>query len=213
MPNPKPRWSKQSIEAFLFGKISGNIEKDFKNLSDTFAYFVDFADPKFVNTLLYGLLVHIFIVCFRLFLMSSQRQYGERQSKVLQIISSLAFNGEHSVANSPAYTIRVIHDNSATCCVDEVENLEQTKDEDLKAVIMMYNSGYKKGATVGKAELGHGKKWEPKEFEAYSPKVFAGIKELIPTLSSRCIPIMMVNSSNAEIKNREVYLQIHHGKP
>ena len=69
----------------------------------------------------------------------------------------------------------------------------------------MYNAGYKKDSFVGKTEQnGRNSSWEPKQFEAYSPKIFASINGLEPSLASRTIPIEMVRSVNNEIKNREL---------
>ncbi|MFX0199718.1 MAG: hypothetical protein ACFFCW_26650, partial [Candidatus Hodarchaeota archaeon] len=77
--------------------------------------------------------------------------------------------------------------------------------EDRQLVISMFNSGYKRGNTAGKVEATNRKgKWEARRFESYSPKMFASIKNLDSVLKTRCIPVVMVESSNMELKNRLV---------
>ena len=133
---------------------------------------------------------------------------GNRESgktKTMQLSMLLSFNGEMSVNSSSAYLIRVINDNNASCGIDESEKLGNTDDN--QTLVAMYNAGYKKGVTVGKAEQTDKKNWAPKKFDPYSPKIFSGIKRLDPTLASRVIPITMLRSANKQIKNREINIE------
>ncbi|MCL5009018.1 MAG: hypothetical protein M1400_01610 [Patescibacteria group bacterium] len=130
---------------------------------------------------------------------------GTGKTKCMTLIAALSFNGELSVNSTPSYLIRLVHDSHSTCCLDEVEKLQQAKDEESKTILAMLNSGYKRGAYVGKSEQKRsGGNWELKRFEAYSPKVIAGIQGLPASLASRCIPIIMLRSVNKAVVNQEV---------
>lgn len=205
LPRPKPRWSKAACNAFLQGSTSVDIKAVFSRITNVFNDFVDFGDARIARYFalwVIGTYFHRMFEAYPYIHLNGHKESGK--TKTLQLVALTAFNAELSVGSTPAYMIRMINDNSATCCVDEAENLNKTKDEETKTVIGMYNTGYKKGSTVGKMEQNKGKKWTTIELEAYSPKVFAGIKGLDPTLASRCMPITMVKSSNVAIKNKEV---------
>jgi len=125
-----------------------------------------------------------------------------------ELTAALSFNGELTFHCTPAYTIRAISSNHSTACVDEAERLYSSKDEESQTVRAMFNAGYKRGSFAGKMEPGAKKgKWEVRKFEAYSPKMFASIKDLNQVLKTRTIPITMVESADEEIKNRQPNLE------
>jgi hypothetical protein len=204
-PHPTYRWEAIDMENYLQKYQSANLEKVFNRILDESKDFLDFGDErinKFLALWIIGTYFHPMFATYPYLHLNGNA--GSGKTKVLQFISNLSFNGMLSVNSTAAYMIRMIHDNQSTCCIDEVERFEQVKDEETKAVLAMFNSGYKKGATVGKCEASANGKWTLKELESYSPKVFAGIKSIPHTLSSRCIQIVMVKSSNNGIANSNI---------
>jgi len=99
-----------------------------------------------------------------------------------------------------ASTIRLIHSNHITCCVDEAESLGRASDENVQALLGIYNSGYKQGAKLMKC----GQQNKVELFESYSPKAFGGIAALNDTTASRCITLIMPPVKNRQNFNREV---------
>jgi hypothetical protein len=201
-----PRWQWENIETFLQGEPAPDLESIYQSLVKVSENYFDFGDQRWHSLLALWIIGTYFHRLFSAYpYIHLNGNAGTGKTKCLSFIALLAFNGELSVNNTPSYMIRVIHNNHATTCIDEVEKLDRAKDEDSKTILAMLNAGYKKGSYVGKSEQTRGgKNWEPKRFEAYSPKVLAGIRNLEHTLTSRCIPLIMVKSSNQSVVNTEV---------
>src|SRR5207302_286781 len=110
------------------------------------------------------------------------------KTKVLGLVSLLAFNGEMMTSDSSrAAILRTIDANCSACCIDEVEGLQNPKDDDTRAVLAVLNSGYKLGGGDKKCEkMGKSEQWVPVFYDGYSPKVLAGIKQISPVLQTRC---------------------------
>jgi hypothetical protein len=204
-PMPLPRWSHKSIEKFLSGE-NINIQDIFLEIQAIFEEYIDFNDKRwyeFMACWVIGTYFHRLFESYPYVHLNGGMESGK--TKTLTLCALLSFNGELTFNSTPSYIVRTIHNNHATCCIDEAESLRNKRDEDSQTVIGMYNSGYKKGQFTGKSEqIGKNKKWIPVRYEAYSPKVFASIKGMESTLASRCIPIVMTRSSNLEIRNREI---------
>ncbi len=201
--NPLPRWSEKGIKSFLSGNPSPDIKEVFEGIRREYKTYLDLIDERFYSLLSIWALGTYFYRLFSVYPyihLNGEIQSGK--TKTLILTSLLSFNGELTFNSTPAYITRVIHNNHSTCCVDEAENLN-SRNEGRKLLVSMYNAGYKKGVFTGKMEKEKGI-WKPKLFEAYSPKIFASINGLSPALSSRSIPIPMVETSNKEIKNREI---------
>ena len=209
-PNPRPRWSLKSIEAFLSGGTRPpSLMGLFARIREQYRLYIDFLDPRIyslASVWVVGTYFHRLFSAYPYIHLNGDPQTGK--TKTLELTGHLAFNGELTFHSTPAYIVRAINDNHCTCCVDEAERLRDSKDEDRQLVISMYNSGYKRGNMAGKAEPADRKgRWGTKHFESYSPKMFASIKDLNPVLKTRCIPLVMVESTDIEIKNRLIGLE------
>jgi hypothetical protein len=205
-PRPKPRWSDHSIEKYLKGNETSDLSKTFHDVKEQLDFYIDFGDAKWSSVIALWIIGTYFFQLFNSYpYVHLNGNMASGKTKTLNIISQLAFNAELTTNSTPAYLARMINDNSATCCIDETESLQRARDEDSRTILGMYNSGYKKGSRMGKLQQkGDSKDWIPVEFNSYSPKVFAGINGLENSLASRCIPITMVRSANANLKNREI---------
>lgn len=200
------RWSWVDIDDFLRGGEAMSLGSIYQMVVDELQKYFDFGDIRWVTFIALwciGTYFHRLFTAYPYIHLNGDT--GSGKTKCLSFIAAIAFNGEQSVNNTPAYLTRVIHNNHATCCIDEVEKFNKAQDEDSKTIFAMLNAGYKRGTFVGKCEQPrNSKNWEPKRFEAYAPKVLAGIQSLYPTLSARCIPIIMVKSGKATVVNREM---------
>lgn len=208
-PQPNASWSAKGLSDFKSqtkGLPEVSFVQVFQNLVETGQHYIDFEDKRIYSLMacwVTGTYFHRMFSSFPYLHFNGNKACGK--TKTLQYLCHSAFNAEMSANNTPAYLIRVVHHNSSTLLLDEVENLSKPKDDDGRTIFNILNAGYKKGAFVGKTEQsGKDQTWTPMKFDAYSPKAFAGIQGLDPTLASRCIPVVMVNSSNMEILNREI---------
>ncbi len=208
-PNVEPRWSINSMESFLRGNAKSNIVRTYKEITELIGGHIDLGDKKWNSVFacwIIGTYFHRMFEAYPYLHLSGNMSSGK--TKTLMIMSALAFNAEHTVNSSIAYITGNIHANHSTCCIDEAEKIKPGMDQDRQTLISMYNSGYKKGVKVCKMEpMKNEDGWKPVKLEAYSPKIFAGIKAIDATLASRCIPITMMMSDNDAIKNKDVKTQ------
>ncbi|HAZ10809.1 MAG TPA: hypothetical protein DCY56_06870 [Candidatus Omnitrophica bacterium] len=200
------RWSDKSIELFTNGKENIKISDVFTDIYKLSKSYIDLGNDTWTKYKTLWIIATYFQRIFDTFPyvhLNGDMESGK--TKTLMFTAWLSFNGELTFNSSPAYIIRAVHNNHSTCCVDEIERLRRSDDQDSQALIAMYNAGYKKGSFCGKCEqVNEYSQWLPKQFEAYSPKMFASIKGFESSLSSRCIPIIMLKTGNKEIKNREL---------
>lgn len=205
-PNLIERWGSKDIEDFVKNPTKTSLQDIFTEIRNKSRFYLEFSNEgmhSFITLWIIGTYFHRLFVSYPYVHLNGNA--GSGKTKCLSLIAALGFNGELSVNNTPSYMIRVVHCNHATSCIDEVEKFNRPKDEETKTILAMLNAGYKRGSMVGKSEQGgKGNKWKPVRFEAYSPKVLAGISSLPPTLVSRCIPLIMIKSGNKDLLNREI---------
>ncbi len=205
-PSSTPRWSDKSIESFINSYGVASIAEVFNDIYQLCKRYIDFGNDlwaKYNALWIMGTYFHRIFETYPYVHLNGDMESGK--TKTLTFTAWLSFNGELTFTSSSSYVVRVIHHNHSTCCIDEAERLKGSDDQDSQLLIAMYNSGYKKGSYCGKAEQNdRNGQWIPRKFEAYSPKMFASIRGLEASLSSRCVPIIMLKTGNKEIKNREL---------
>lgn len=205
-PYLRPRWSNSSIDSFIGGSSFANTTDVFEDIVKLSKTHIDFGNEswnKYKALWIIGSYFHRLFETYPYIHLNGDMESGK--TKTLTFISWLSFNGELTFNSSASYVVRVVHNNHSTCCIDEVERLRHSEDQDSQVLIAMLNSGYKKGSFCGKSEqTDKNGQWLPKQYEAFSAKVFASIRGLDSSLGSRCIPIIMLKTGNKEIKNREL---------
>lgn len=205
-PSLLPRWSNRSIEAFINNETRIGMAEVFNEIYQLVKKYIDFGSnvwAKYLALWIIGSYFHRLFETYPYIHLNGDMESGK--TKTLMLTAWLSFNGELTFNSSPSYVVRAVHNNHSTCCIDEVEGLRYSKDQDSQLLIAMYNSGYKKGSYCGKSEqFEKNGQWLPKQYEAYAPKIFASIRGLEASLNSRCIPITMLKTANKEIKNREL---------
>lgn len=208
IPFPDVRWSPEILKAYLANPYPiPSLADCYKTIYQELASCLDFSDPDIPAMLTLWIMG---TYCYCLFpsypYIHLNGSAGCGKTKALQFISSVAFNGLSLSANtSPAAILRIVDANCPTCCIDEVESLSGAKDDDSRAVLAILNTGYKQGGGDLKCEQdSKTKQWIPTFYHGYCPKVLAGIRTLESTLASRCIPILMLRTSQKDVLNREL---------
>lgn len=201
------RWSKDSVTSYLCNKNpSLSFIEVYDKTLNVLRYYIDLnSEPLYKVTALW-LLGTYFYRMFKAYpyynivgLMSSGK------SKLLELCSLIAFNGELLMGSTPAFIIRSIHDNCSTIFLDEAEKLKDTTSPESQTLILMLNSGYKSGVRIGKMNASDKSKgWNQVRYDPYSPKMIAGINNISDTLISRSINVTLLASDNTVIKNREI---------
>lgn len=114
------------------------------------------------------------------------------------LLSHVCHNATNRYVNpSEASVFRQVDGDDITLIVDEVESLSP-KDKDKKPeMFSLLNSGFQKGSTVSRVES-RGKEFVTSLFNAYSPKVLAGIRGVSDTLEDRSFKIPMIRKTTVE---------------
>ena len=205
-PDFMQRWSSDGVRAYLSGNGAPNYSVALQELVSFLKQYVDLSNENWYLVIalwLWGTYFYRIFNGYPYFNVNGLMGCGK--SKLLEVGSFLAFNGEFLVTSTPAFVIDCINDNCATLFLDEVENLKNAANPDTQTMVQMLNSGYKKGPKKGKKDpSGKGKGWNSIKLDPYSPKMIAGIKNISDTLISRSINMTMVLSNNNEIKNKEL---------
>lgn len=203
-----PRWEQKQLIAFLRRE-----DGETMSLADAIIYvrqilerYLDFPDPRCFTVIATWI---VMTYCYRLFpaipYIHLTGLKGAGKTKVMQLIALLAFNGELVTSSSSAASItRLVHGNGATLGVDEAENLSGSKDEGSATLQDVLRSGYKQGIYVTKCEKDAKGNQYVIRLDPYSPKALSGIKGLEDALSSRCIEILMLRTTNIAVANAEV---------
>ncbi|MGO9092509.1 MAG: DUF3854 domain-containing protein [bacterium] len=109
-----------------------------------------------------------------------------------------------SINPSEASVFRQVDGDDITLIIDEVETLRSKEKPEIVGLI---NSGFQKGSTVTRIES-KGKEFFPVSFNAYGPKILAGIRGVPDTVEDRSFKIPMVRKTPGEkVKRFNVRLQ------
>ena len=123
-------------------------------------------------------------------LQSPEKRCGK--TTALTLASKLCHRSLPTSNVSPAAVYRVIEKYSPTILIDEADTFLAGKEE-LHGIL---NSGYNRESAFTIRCVGDN--YEPKQFNVFSPKLFAGIGELPKTLSDRCIIVPMRRKLSGE---------------
>ena len=114
------------------------------------------------------------------------------------LLSHVCHNATNrSVNPSEASVFRQVDGDDITLIIDEVESLSSKEKDKKSEMFSLLNSGFQKDSTVTRIES-RGKEFFPVSFNAYSPKVLAGIKGVSDTLEDRSFKIPMIRKAPGE---------------
>jgi hypothetical protein len=109
-----------------------------------------------------------------------------------------------SINPSEASVFRQVDGDDITLIIDEVESLSSKEKPEMVGLI---NSGFQKGSTVTRIES-KGKEFFPVSFNAYGPKILAGIRGVPDTVEDRSFKIPMIRKTPGEkVRRFNVRLQ------
>lgn len=116
---------------------------------------------------------------------------GSGKSQCLNLLNQTAFNAVKARASLPALrdTVDALR---GTYLMDQADALHRNNMEDFLDIL---TDSYKRAGGSVRKMVANKKGWEMEEFEAYSPKVFASIRDLPEDLRDRCIVIPLIRSS------------------
>jgi hypothetical protein len=201
------RWEQKQLIQFLRNEGEAlSLADVLQYVRETLIKYVDFTDPRCFS------IVAVWIVMTYFYQLFPAVPYlhltglkGSGKTKVLQIAALLGFNGELVTSTSSAASItRLVHSSGATLGVDEAEDLWNVCDESSSALQDVLRSGYKKGILVTKCEKDATGNHVVVRLDPFSPKMLSGIRGLEDALSSRCIEVLMLRTTNRKVANTEI---------
>jgi uncharacterized protein YkuJ len=199
----EPRISLKAIRSFLSRDQDALEPADlFEEVKNCFKWYIEFpqdADYDLFSLWTIGTYLHPLFRSYPYIYLGGMKESGK--TKTLSVLNCLAFNPIFSGNISTSSLFRLIQNARCTLLIDETERLANPqRAEDFRSILL---SGYKQGAKVYRAERDSRDRFEPLEFETYSPKAIANIRGLEGVLESRCISFVMKRTKSKEIGNRE----------
>lgn len=126
---------------------------------------------------------------------------GSGKSRCMELTEALTPRPVLSVNSTVAYVFRKISDEAGlpTLLMDEIDAVfsggKSDGNEDLRGLL---NSGYRKGATAGRAAI-RGKEIVTEEWPSYCAVALAGLNQLPDTLMTRSIVVNMKRRSRGQV--------------
>jgi hypothetical protein len=153
----------------------------------------------------YALLIAVWILgasIFRVFayfgyiwLNSPVKRCGK--SLLLDILHELCLDVTPRLSNASVATIFRIAHGKKTMLLDEAENMNGEDKARYAEIMTLLNAGFQAGGVVPRCEK-HDGEWLVTYFDAYCPKVLAGIKSVPDTIEDRSFKIPMIRKSKSE---------------
>lgn len=192
------KWSADQINSFiesLNDPLSRKInEIDLYNkIKDNLKRYVELeqeADYIILTAWIIG--TYFFPICSAYPYIHIKAPKGSGKSQCLNFLNQTTFNAVKARASLPALR-DTVDSLRGTFIIDQADALYRNNMEDILDIL---TDSYKRGGgSVRKMIQNKGKDWGLEEFEAYSPKAFASIKELPEDLRDRCIIIPLIRSN------------------
>jgi hypothetical protein len=197
------RFSPQAIIEYLQDERSVNPVELFEELRKyitRFIYFTESHHADFVALWVMGTYVFRVFNYFPYIWLNAEK--GSGKSLLMHVLSALAFNGDVLVNPTPAVVFRDIDQNGTTLFIDEFERFRKQDKETAAAILSLLNVGFQKSGVVKRVDRGRSGFFEVQQFQAYSPKMLAGINEIDDVLQDRTIRLRLMRKKETEHTER-----------
>jgi hypothetical protein len=185
-------WSAEARRKWLDG-YTPQAETLFKDLSQTINHYLEFPAeeaPGHLATLsLWVMLTYAYPAWLAVPYLSLGGPLGSGKSRVFDVLSRLVLRPLGSSNMTAPCLFRTLHAQGGTLLLDEAERLRDRSTESSETLSILLG-GYKAGGKAHRLEK-QGDSFRLVAFDVYGPKAIAGISELPPALTSRCIRITM----------------------
>lgn len=197
------RFSAKGISLFLEGKYEINIPGLYQKVYGYIKRFICFPDEAYLNyAVLWVMGTYVFML-FRYYpYVWLNAEKGSGKTLLMEILSTIAFNGELITSPTESVIFRDISNNLITMFIDEVEQLRRRDKDTYGSVISLLNSGFNKAGVVKRTEATGKGGFVVKSYTAYSPKMFAGINEIDDILQDRTVRIPLLRKKDDETVQR-----------
>jgi hypothetical protein len=165
----------------------------------SYIFFTSDAHGKFLTVWVIGTYIFKVFRYYPYVWLNAPKQSGK--TLLMEILKEFSFNGDLSSNASESAIFRDVHNNLITMFFDEVEKLSKQDVEKYGAIMSILNTGFSASGFVKRA--GSQKhNFAIQRFSTYSPKIFAGIKEIDDVVQDRTIKINMLRKKPGEVAKR-----------
>jgi len=165
-----------------------------------FIYFTELHQADFVALWVMGTYVFRVFNYFPYIWLNAEK--GSGKSLLMHVLSALAFNGDVLVNPTPAVVFRDIDQNATTLFIDEFEKYRKQDKETAAAILSLLNVGFQKSGVVKRVDRGRSGPFEVQQFQAYSPKMLAGINDIDEVLQDRTVRLRLMRKKETEYTER-----------
>jgi hypothetical protein len=197
------RFSAKGICAFMGGQYEISITRLYQKIFDYIKRFIHFPDEAYLHYLtLWVMGTYVFMI-FRYYpYVWLNAEKGSGKTLLMEILSSVAFNGDLITNPTESVIFRDISNNLITMFVDEVEQLRKRDKDVYGSLISVFNAGFNKSGVVKRSEATGQGGFVVKAYSAYSPKMFAGISEIDDVLQDRTVRVSILRKKDNETVQR-----------
>ncbi len=199
----KSRISRSAIADYLEEKREINIPELYQRIHSYISRFVIFQDQQSLIFLVLWIMGTYIYMIFRYFpyvWLTAEKASGK--TTLMEVICEIAFNGDLMNNPTEAVIFRDIENNQPSMLIDEVENLSKRDKEAYGALISILNSGFNQAGKVKRAERSGKGNFTIKNYSSYSPKMFAGIKDIDDVLQDRTVKVRLIRKKDSENAKR-----------
>jgi hypothetical protein len=198
-------WSGAGLKRFLSGERPRPLEV-FGRVVETVNHFMDFdrslgAQSTMCELVACQIFCTYFLDAFPVIgYLWSNGEKGSGKSRLLEVITELAYLGQMILGSSTVPTLRDLADYGATLAFDDAEGLADPRktDPDKRALFL---AGNRKGSTIAvKEQVDRG--WRTRHVRTFCPRLFSAIRLPDDVLASRTIMVPLVKSGDKEKTDR-----------
>ncbi len=120
---------------------------------------------------------------------------------LLEVLALLVYKAWFTSNATSAALARKIAEQKPTVLLDEADTMLAGEGERIETLRGILNAGYARGGTFTRC-VGEGSRQTPTDFEVFTPKAIAGLRDLPETIKDRSIPIRMKRALPGEIRKR-----------
>jgi hypothetical protein len=191
--------SREAAVRWLGGTETGSVAKALDGLADFFLRYVVLRDRRTALWVAAWALGTWSYRAFRVFPYLSIRSAEKRcgKSRLLSLLQRVCFNASPVTAHpTEAQLYRSAARTGGAQVFDEIETLRGDR-ERFDALITVLNVGFERGGVVTRLEK-RGDRFVEEPYEAYAPRVLAGIAGLKDTLDDRALSVVMLRRRASE---------------
>ncbi len=197
------RFSYRGIRTFVEGNSAVSIPGLYRKIYDYIKRFIHFPDEAYLSFVTLWVMGTYLFMIFRYYpYVWLNAEKGSGKTLLMEILASVAFNGELITSPTESVIFRDISNNLITMFIDEVEQLRKRDKDIYSSLISILNVGFNTAGVVKRTESTGQGGFAVKTYSAYSPKMFAGINEIDDVLQDRTVRIPLLRKKDEETVQR-----------